>query len=136
MNRYGYKAMVLDYDTDKKRSFMFDKLYEGSAFTWEGLHMPDEDEAQIILDWFCDQGFVDGCNAPGYDFAFHRTTGRDFNEKYRLTGDNAYPDDLTIVSMENDLLEIGKMIPIQIKFGARWFDDIVDNNARREDEAV
>ena len=51
------------------------------------------------------------------------------NKVYGLTDDNAYPDRLDIVSI------VGNTVPMTMRrfeFGGRWFDDIVDNNAWRE----
>ena len=122
------KAIIVDYGHD---STTFDQLYEGSAFTWEGLSLPNEAEAESIADFLKEQGFV----ADGVDTVeFFRASGADMNRKYGLTGTNAYQDGLTIVSIPLDQLDVMKMLPIQLRFGARWFDDIVDNNARREEE--
>ena len=53
------------------------------------------------------------------------------NKEYELHLNNAYQDDLTIVSvMDIDSLPI---IIQRFTIGARWFDDIVDNNRRREE---
>ena len=53
------------------------------------------------------------------------TTGKVMNEICHLTGNNAYPDDLTIFSID-------KYKGLAIMFGARWMDDIISNNADRE----
>ena len=47
------------------------------------------------------------------------------NEICKLTGHNAYPEDLNIFS-------IAKFKGLAIQYGARWMTDIIDNNARRE----
>ena len=47
------------------------------------------------------------------------------NEICHLTGHNAYPDDLTIFSID-------KYKGLAIMFGARWMDDILSSNADRE----
>jgi hypothetical protein len=47
------------------------------------------------------------------------------NDICKLTGDNAYPEDLNIFSID-------KFRGLAIHYGARWMDDIIDNNARRE----
>jgi hypothetical protein len=52
------------------------------------------------------------------------------NTYYGLKGSNAYPNDLTIVSV-TDINQI-KIAWARFGVGGRWFDDIVDNNARRE----
>ena len=63
--------------------------------------------------------------------------GRQFNKLYGLTGSNAYPDDLTFVSIPLDAWkpgQIGRLAMTKMQYGARWLDDIVDNNARRQSE--
>jgi hypothetical protein len=82
--------------------------------TWEGLAEESFEEA---LDYCCEEG-KDG---TGYV-----TTGKTMNEICHLTGTNAYPDDLTIFSIKDF-----KGLAFQV--GARWMDDIIENNARRED---
>jgi hypothetical protein len=52
------------------------------------------------------------------------------NEQYGLTGNNAYPKHVNIVSVI-DIDQMKVAIP-RFSIGARWFDDIVDNNAHRE----
>ena len=87
------------------------ELYDSSAMTWEGLR---EDNFEIALDMAGQAG------AKGYI-----TKGKVMNELCALTGDNAYPDDLNIFSIKN-------FKGLAIQFGARWIDDVIDNNARRE----
>ena len=87
------------------------ELYECSAMTWEGLR---EDSFEIALDA---AGFP---SADGYI-----TKGSVMNKLCKLTGDNAYPDDLNIFSIK-DFKGLAR------NYSARWIDDIIDNNARRE----
>lgn len=63
---------------------------------------------------------------------FYNFSGQLMNETYGLTGSNRYPDDLTFLSFPLDNLNIGKLAMFKLEFGARWLDDIVDNNATRE----
>ena len=87
-------------------------LNDCSAMTWEGLI---EEDFGVALDMCGAEG------AKGYV-----TTGKVMNEICHLTGNNAYPDDLTIFSID-------KFKGLAIMFGARWMDDIISNNADRED---
>ncbi len=89
------------------------ELYDCSAMTWEGLAEESFEEA---LELCCE----DGKEGTGYV-----TTGKTMNELCYLTGSNAYPDDLTIFSIKN-------FKGLAIQFGARWMDDIIENNAYRE----
>ena len=97
-----------------------DRLYNSSALTIEGLD-PDS-----VYD-FADDVIAHG----GTVDEIVMISGKLMNKIYGLTGDNAYPDRLDIVSI------IGNTIPMTMRrfdFGGRWFDDIVDNNAWREND--
>lgn len=87
------------------------ELYDSSAMTWEGLR---EDDFEIALKECGAEG------AKGYI-----TKGSVMNKLCKLTGDNAYPDNLNIFSIK-------EFKGLAIVFGARWMDDIIDNNARRQ----
>lgn len=87
------------------------KLYNCSAMTWEGLSESSFGEALDICG-------SDG--AKGY-----LVKGDVMNNLCHLTGDNAYPDDLNIFAID-------KFKGLAIMYGARWMDDIIENNAYRE----
>ena len=86
-------------------------LNDCSAMTWEGLIEEDFGTA------------LDMCGAEGAKG--YVTKGKVMNEICHLTGNNAYPDDLTIFSID-------KFKGLAIMFGARWMDDVISNNADRE----
>ena len=86
-------------------------LNDCSAMTWECLIEEDFDVA------------LDTCGAEGAKG--YVTTGKVMNEICHLTGSNAYPDDLTIFSID-------KFKGLAIMVRARWMDDIISNNADRE----
>ena len=86
-------------------------LNDCSAMTWEGLK---EEDFGVALDMCGVEG------AKGYV-----TKGKVMNEICHLTGNNAYPDDLNIFSID-------KHKGLAIMFGARWMDDILSSNADRE----
>lgn len=92
------------------------ELYDCSAMTWEGLSV-DENNLKDALEACC----TDGTNGEIFI-----TKGKTMNDICKLNGDNAYPNDLNIVSIK-------KFKGLAMFFGARWMDDIIDNNARRED---
>ena len=95
-------------------------LYEGSAFTCIGINDPEE--------WFEDlnkEMSEEGIGSVDEMFTFK---GKSMNKYYRLEGDHAYPDDLTFLSFHIDKLDRGKLAMYKLRIGARWFDDIVDNN--------
>ena len=94
-----------------KSSDCLKDLYNHSAMTWEGLR---EEDFQLAL---AECGTQD---AIGYV-----TKGKVMNQICHLTGSNAYPDDLNIFSVMPSK-------GLAILVGARWMDDIVDNNAHRQ----
>ena len=94
--------------TDKEQ---LKELTMAWAMTWEGLSEESFEEALEECG---------GENAKGY-----LIKGKDMNAQYHLTGTNAYPDDLTIFSID-------KYKCLAIMVGARWMDDILSSNADRE----
>ena len=100
------------------------KLYNQSALTWEGLSA-DEENLNAVKEWLEEHGAL-----TSVEPTFHIITGEFMNEQYGLSGDNAYPKDCTIVSV-TDIDQMKIVIP-RFEVGGRWFDDIVDNNVRRE----
>jgi hypothetical protein len=87
------------------------ELYNCSAMTWEGLI---EEDFETALNMCGAEG------AKGYV-----TKGAVMNKICKLTGSNAYPDDL-------DIFSIDKFKGLAIMYGARWMDDIIANNADRQ----
>ena len=110
--------------TTKKQ---LNKLYNQSALTWEGLSS-DEENLNAVKDWLKEHKAILHNDEP----TFHIITGAFMNEQYGLSGDNAYAEDLTLVSV-TDINQMAIVIP-RFEVGGRWFDDIVDNNARREEK--
>lgn len=94
-----------------KTKEQLEALYNCSAMTWEGLRSND---FEIALKE-CGQE-----DAKGYI-----TKGKVMNELCGLTGTNAYPEDLNIFSID-------KFRGLAIHYGARWMDDIIENNAYRQ----
>ena len=103
-----------------------DNLYNQSALTWEGTST-DKENLNAIKDWLNQYGALENGEPT-----FHIISGKLMNDAYGLTGDNAYPDDLSIISVTN--INQAKVIIVRFRVDGRWFDDIVDNNARREEE--
>lgn len=102
-----------------------DELYNESALTWEGLSTSEEN-LNAVMEWLKDHK----ATIDGVEPTFHITTGRLMNKYYGLSGDNAYHNDLHIVSVTGI-----NPVPIALarfEVGGRWFDDVVDNNAMRE----
>lgn len=59
--------------------------------------------------------------------------GADLNADLKLHGDNAYPEDLTCMMFPlNNVIHMGKLAMFKLRMEDRWFDDVVDNDLRRE----
>lgn len=93
-----------------------------SALTVEGL---SEDSIPDLMDILKE-------NTTVYRERAFIISGKFMNEQYGLTGNNAYKDDLSIVSVSLEDFDALPLTFIRFAFGGRWFDDVVDNNARRE----
>ena len=105
-----------------------DALYEGSAFTMVGFAPSDENLGQL-LDWL-------KARAALKRERFYIVSGSLMNLAYDLTGDNAYPEtNCTLVCMMlSDIENVAAITLPRFKIGGRWFDDVVDCNARHERE--
>jgi hypothetical protein len=104
----------------------FKKLYDGSALTFEGLDISGEN-LNDLYEFLEKNGlFKREC---------YVISGKEMNKHYHLTDSNAYPDDLTIVCVElSNFDSITKITMARFELGGRWFDDVVDNNRRRQRE--
>ena len=102
-----------------------EKLYSTSGFTFEGLLCEKEclDDLTKFLDEFI---------KPEVEvLKIYRITGKLMNEYCDLVKD-PYPDKLSIVTIPLDqLCNIPKLAIVKINVGARWFDDVIDNNKQR-----
>ena len=99
------------------------ELYNDSALTIEGL------SSDSIPDFV---NHIDKLTKLHTKRAYV-TSGKQMNTFCSCTGSNRYPDDLNIVSIKlSDMANYENVIISRFSFGGRWFDDIVDNNKRRE----
>ena len=114
---------IIPADEEKIR-----ELENGSAFTWVGLSGLKNDK-EVILDEFKKADVLNDVET----FEFYIWKGKLMNQIYMLTSSNAYSEDLTFVSIPLNMFKnIEKLAILKLQFGARWLDDIVDNNAHRE----
>lgn len=105
-----------------------DDLIKDSALTWEGLKMDTEADYKQVTDWMRERG------ANPKTENVYITTGKTMNTLENLTGSNAYPNDLSIVSFKLSEIENAmKLTLARFEVGGRWMDDIVDNNRNREE---
>lgn len=98
-----------------------DILYKNSAFTIEGL---SEDSIPDLIAWL-EENTTFTTDEP----VVYITKGSVMNDMYGLYDNNAYNNDLTIISVVG--IDLMKVALKRFSVGGRWFDDIVDNNARR-----
>ena len=105
-----------------------DALYEDWSLTIEGL-APEEKNLKELLDWVKEL-------TPLKREDVYTIEGAVMNREYHLTGTNAYPEtDCTLVCVKLADMENHKaVIYPRFQIGGRWFYDIVENNARREEE--
>lgn len=104
-----------------------DELEKDSALTWVGLIATDQSLNQAFT-WL--RGFTKIKNERAFIIS-----GSLMNMAYGLSGDNAYQEDLTIVSVKlSDLENPAAIVIPRLTVGGRWFDDIVANDLRTEAE--
>lgn len=104
-----------------------DDLIKDSALTWEGLKMKTKADYESVTNWMAQFG------AKPKTENVYITEGKTMNALEGLTGSNAYPDDLSIVSFKLSEIENWKTLVMpRFSVQGRWMDDIVENNRRRE----
>ena len=119
------KMKVIELTADNAADY-FESFYDHSALTFVGV-IPEE--AQLYRDYFAKYSKIDK-SKPAYLY-----TGKMMNDHYGLTGRNAYPNDLHILTFTNDTFDnlMGIAIP-RFQIGGRWFDDIVENNLSHQED--
>lgn len=106
---------------------MLDEFYNKWSLTFEGTTTDDEN-LKWLINWFNEHD----CKMIKEDF--YIISGRMMNKVYHLTGSNAYPDNINILVIKLEDLETPDNIYVpRFEIGGRFFNDIVDNNARREE---
>ncbi len=107
-----------------------DELYNCSALTFTGV-IANEQNLKYIENWIKEYSEVSN------PLTMHIISGKVMNNNYNLTGSNAYPNHLTLISIKtNDIKNLDAITIPRFKMGGRWFDDIVDNNAMREKDKM
>lgn len=103
-----------------------DALSNVSAFTFTGLDTSKESLKQAV-------NWLNGHNAlTEENLVFYVILGKLMNREFGLTGNNKYPDDLSIVSVTG--IDITNIILARFEVGGRWLDDIIANDLERENE--
>ena len=103
-----------------------DALAKDSALTFEGMS-PDEENLKEIVKWVTNYTALVRTDV-------YVIPGSLMNRAYGLTGDNAYPEtDCNLVCIKlSDMAAPGKIVIPRFQVGGRWFDDVVENNERRQ----
>lgn len=103
------------------------ELYDDSALTMTGLKL---DSIPDFVAWV--ENYTKFLRKKVYI-----VSGKVMNTYCGNTGDNAYADDLNLVAIKlSDIADVDKIIMPRFQIGGRWFDDIVENNRRREQEKL
>lgn len=132
MKQYVKSSSEFAFEKIKATDEDIQQLTDEWAFAWEGMDDSDRNLSAIVRVLTQDEGFDMVSPIPMYVWE-----GQQFNELYGLTGDNAYPDDLTFVAIPLNAWkpgQQGKLALTKMKYGARWLYDIVANNAVRQEE--
>lgn len=128
ITRYLNEGFNKLYFTDPGDSMfaMFKEAYDGSYYTITGAGGDLQQWKDGYQELLTKEGI--GTITKWIEF-----TGLDMNRLGRLSGDNAYPSSIKFLAFPLDNLDIGKLAIFKLHMQDRWFDDIIDNNARREE---
>ena len=111
-----------------ENSEKINELAGKSAFTWEGMDASEENLQAIVDDLKENTNITLPVN-------FYKWSGELFNDMFELTDANAYQNDLTFLAIDLDNWSALGNLPIyKMQVGARWLDDIVDNNTVRQNK--
>ena len=113
--------MALVKVPENREEEMLNEFCDASAFTFEGLDITNKKGMADLEKTLRENGYNQK------DFVVYWFKGSVMNRCYGLTGSNAYKDDLTFAVIPNYYNPL-----IKLSCGARWFDDIVANNAIRQ----
>ena len=115
--------MVLVKVPENRVDEFLDKFYRDSCMTFEGLDITAKESRELMEAHFRENGYTND------EMLCYWFSGNVMNDKYNLTNENRYRDELTFVVIPDFYNPVFKMM-----VGARWFADIVDGNAEREKE--
>ena len=110
---------------ENKEKEMLNEFFNTSCFTFEGIEINDKKGMKLLEKEIIKAGY----DKEEKDRVWYWFNGDVMNKHCHLTGSNAYPDDLTFLCIPDFYNPMFKL-----RVGARWFDDILDNNLRRQRE--
>lgn len=117
---------ILKVNADNREA-MFNAAYNGSYYTIIGCGGNLNEWATGYRELLEERGI-------GTHKEFITFKGADMNKIYGLTGDNSYNNELTFLMFPLDTLDVEKLAIFKLQACDRWFDDIVDNNQRRQSD--
>lgn len=109
-----------------EREIIFNVAYKGSYYTIMGC-------GGDLNEWTAGYRELLETRGIGTPKVFFSFKGADMNEFYGLTGTNAYNNELTFLMFPLGGLDVAKLAIFKLQAGDKWFDDIVDNNRRRQE---
>ena len=112
---------------EKADDVVLQNAYDHSYYTIEGC-------GGDLNEWVDGYTELMAKNNIGTPKKWYVTKGKDVNKKFGFKGLNAYKDDLTILLFPLDGMSIGNLAIFKIIMHNRWFDDIVDNALRDQEE--
>lgn len=118
-------GQILKVNADNREA-TFNAAYKGSYYTILGC-------AGDLNEWTAGYQELLETRGIGTPKEFITFKGADMNEFYGLTGNNAYNDELTCLMFPLNTLDVAKLAIFRLQAEDKWFDDIVDNNRRRQE---
>ena len=106
-----------------------EELRNKSAFTFVGA-------ISNLAEWMVGINDVLKQNGINQVSEFYTWKGKLMNDIYDF---NVYQDDITFLAFditEIPMDQIGRLTMLKIQYGARWLDDIVDNDLARESSRI
>lgn len=117
---------TIEGSVDVGSDALLDEAYNGSWFTVEGAGGDLQEWEDGLNEMLAEAGV-------GKPTKYVTFTGKQVSDHFGFEGSNRYPDDLTLLCFPLDGLDVGKLAMFKLRFGARWFDDIVDNSTGKYD---
>jgi hypothetical protein len=109
---------------------IFLEAYNGSYYTIIGCGGNLEEWKEAYTKFLHDSNIGELTENDWIEFS-----GKDLTEIFELTGDNAYNANLQCLAFSlKNITNITALSIMKVYQNDRWFDDIVDNDLRREHE--
>lgn len=100
-----------------------EQAYDGWYYTILGAGGDLHDWMNGLQEIFDNEGI-------GKVYQWYHTTGKVLNDKWDLTGNNRFKNDLSILMFDYEGMDVGKLAIFKLRAGDRWFTDIIDNSVR------